>query len=121
MSQGEGTSMRPQSNGLWYIGALILVLTGCDNASRPRMRVEVLNKFGSGVTITSDDSDRLTVYRLVLNDRAGATGCDTTERGLPATLEHRDAVTVYGMACGSKILHADVYTNKGSFSFQLHK
>jgi hypothetical protein len=85
------------------------------------MRVEVLNKVGSAVTIASDDSDRLTVYRLVLNDRAGEIGWHTTERGLPATLEHRDAVTVFGMACGSRILHADVYTNKGSFSFQLHK
>jgi hypothetical protein len=110
--------MRFQSKGFWCIGALILVLTGCDNADRPRMHVEVLNKPGLRVTITSDDRDHLTVNRLILNDRDGESGCDTTERGLPATLEHGDAVTVYGMACGSKILQADVYTNRGTASFK---
>jgi hypothetical protein len=115
--QTASWSMRFQSKGFWYIGALFLALTGCENGTAPTMRVEVSKELR--VTITSDDTDPFTVNRLVVNGRAGQSGCDTTASGLPATLRHGDAVTIHGISCGSKILQVDVYTNRGSSSFHL--
>jgi hypothetical protein len=111
-------------------------LAGCDQSSGPNMRIEAqtMNGYSVALLVTSDDDSPFTVQRVVFNEREGEAGCDWAGHTKPVsetpnavydgrsfvttTLKRGDSTSI-PFACGSQLIKAEVYTDRGTKSVEL--
>ncbi len=72
--------------------------------------------FSNAIIITSIDNEPLLLERVVVNNRSGVKGCD--QSGFLEYMETGDARQIPVGSCGDRIVKVEVYTNRGSFSYQ---
>jgi hypothetical protein len=90
----------------------------------PSMQVEAVpGEITLDLSVTSDDDKPFTVQRVVVNDRVTEEGCDSTKMTgsiplfAPARLKRGDTAAFH-TACGTTILSARVYTDRGTVAFK---
>jgi hypothetical protein len=90
----------------------------------PHMRVEAVPlQIATAITVTSDDDQPFTMKRIVANGRAGEEGCDSVLKNngndpLPPQMLKRGDAAAFMSICGSSVLTADIYTDRGRSTFK---